>query len=797
MYDLGDSFKNKHPENLSALENEVFMGEKYRITVLSERLVRLEYDADGKFYDMETPIVKNRVFPYSQFVIKEDETSFCVETKYMTLYYKKNQAFNEKTLYANVNDTKNVWYFGDNEVQNFRSCARSLDNVTSMPDLKKGLFSPLGFATIDDTYSIYLDTGSNILTNSLQNHVDLYLFVYNKDFGLCLRDYFILSGLPEMLPRYALGNWWSKDTDYTQNDVLGLLDKFKRSNIPISVFLLDNLWCRKDYNNYPKVENTFTFNENYFANPEEFIKEVHNREAKIGVKINPGMGFYPMDQYYETARQYMEANSDGSIIFNPWDARTMDLYLKLFIHPLTALGIDLYWNDYNPTNDNELFILNDYMNKDMKGNGKRSVMLSRNSGLASHRYNVLYSGKNCIDWKVLKLLPKYNAMSSNIGLSWWSHDVGGSIGGVEDSDLYLRSVQFGVFSPILRFNTERGKYFKREPWRWDVVTDNIATYYLQLRHKLIPYLYSEAYEYSRTGSTLIKPLYYQNIDLFDNPFYVNEYYFGRSFMISPIVTPVDEVINRTIQKYYIPEGVWYDFKTGKRYLGDHKYVSFYKIEDYPIFVSAGSVIPLAGEKSYMSCKNPVDFDVHIFPGKSNNYRLYEDEGDGFAYKNGKYCITEYDYNYRNSNYTLIIRPVEGDTNILPAKRDYRIIFRNTKQSENVVVYENDRQIEHDTMVTDSDFIVMIKDISTKSQITINCSGKDIEIDALMIIKDDIEGILSDLKIETKLKDELAGIIFNDELSLSAKRILVKKLRRRGLDRRSIKVFLRLLDYMEM
>ena len=247
----------------------------------------------------------------------------------------------------------------------------------------------------------------------------------------------------------------------------------------------------------------------------------------------------------------------------------------------------------------------------------------------------------------------------------------------------------------------------------------------------------------------------------------------------------------------MPDGIWYDFKTGKRYLGNHKYVSFYKIEDYPIFVTGGSVIPLAGEKSYMSYKNPVDFDIHIFPGKSNNYRLYEDDGEGFAYKNGKYCITEYDYNYRKSNYTLIIRPIEGDSTILPEKRDYRIYFRNTKQADNVVVYENEKEIEYGTLVTDSDFIVEIRNVNTKSQITINCYGQDIEIDALMLIKDDIEGILSDLKIETVLKDELAKIIFNEETSLNAKRISVKKLKKKGLDRRTIKIFLRLLDYMEM
>jgi len=797
MYDLGDNFKNLHPENLKAFEKSIFKGAKYRITILTERLLRLEYDPDGKFYDMETPIVKNRVFPYPKFVIKEDEFSFNVETKYLTLSYQKDAVFSEKTLRAEVVGTKNVWYYGDNEVQNFKSCARSLDNATSMPPLYKGLFSPMGFATIDDSKSIFLDPGSNILLNTLENHIDMYLFVYNKDFGLCLKDYFTLSGLPELLPRFALGNWWSKDTDYNQNDVLGVIDKFKRSNLPMSVFLLDNLWCKKDYERYPNVTNTFTFDENYFANPQQLIQEVHNRDIKLGVKIDPSKGFYPMDTYYETAKQYIETEEDGSIKFNPWDARTMDLYLKLFIHPLNALGVDLFWNDYNVEDDNELFILNDYMAKDMKGMGKRPIMLSRNSGLAAHRYNILYSGRNCIDWRTLKLLPIYNSTSANLGISWWSHDIGGSVGGMEDSDLYIRSIQLGVFSPILRFNTERGKYFKREPWRWDVVTNNIATYYLQLRHKLIPYLYSENYEYSKTGTTFIKPFYYTNIDLYDNPIYVNQYYFGKAFMISPIITPIDEVINRTIQKYYMPDGVWYDFKTGKRYLGNHKYVSFYKIEDYPIFVSGGSVIPLAGEKSYMSYKNPVDFDIHIFPGKSNNYRLYEDAGEGFAYKNGKYCITEFDYNYRNSNYTLIIRPIEGDSTILPEKRDYRIIFRNTKKADNVVVYENDKQIEYGTLVTDSDFIVEIQNVSTKSQVVINCYGQDIEIDALMLIKDDIEGILSDLKIETKLKDELAKIIFNDELSLNEKRISVRKLKKKGLDKRSVKIFLRLLEYMEM
>ena len=345
MYDLGENFKNEHPENLKAYSKSVFKGAKYRITVLTERLVRLEFDAEGKFYDMETPIVKNRVFAYPQFVIKEDEVYFSVETKYMVLNYQKDAPFTSKTLTATVVGTENTWYYGDNEVQNFKSCAKSLDERTSMPPLNKGLFSPLGYATIDDSKSIFMDPGSNILVNNLENHVDLYLFVYNKDFGLCLRDYFQLSGMPELLPRYALGNWWSKDTDYNQNDVIAVIDKFKRSYIPMSVFLLDNIWSKKDPENYPNIVNTFTFDDEYFSQPEELIQMIHDRDIKLGLKINPAYGFYPMDKYYETAKQYIETDKNGVIPFSPWDARTMDLYLKLFIHPLRAKGVDLFWND--------------------------------------------------------------------------------------------------------------------------------------------------------------------------------------------------------------------------------------------------------------------------------------------------------------------------------------------------------------------------------------------------------------------------------------------------------------------
>ena len=794
MYNLGEHFKNKDFNNLITEEKMVFRGSKYRISVLTERLMRLEYSPDGMFNNYETVNVKNRRFEMPEFSKQEDENILRIETPVFVLTYLKESNFSSRTLNAKIND-KEVWYYGQKEVRNLGGTIVSLD---SKLELMKGLFAIDGVATIDDSKSLCFDENSNVINNpTSKNYIDIYLFIYGKDFGMCLMDYYKLTSMPPLIPRYALGNWWSREYDYKDSEVLELIDKFNRHNIPLSVFMLDNGWTKKD-EKYPNIKNGFSFNQELYPNVPEFISKVHEKGIRLGVKINPQYGFYPFENYFETASKYLPVNKNGFIDFNPYDMKNIDLLLKIFVHPLEQSGVDIIWNDYFDTDKNKLYLMNYYLHKDNVLRNVRDIVLSRNSTYASHMYNVMYSGRNQISWDTLRMLPKINLTASNIGASFYSHDVGGSVGGIEDSDFYLRSVQFGVFSPILRFNVQKGEYFKRAPWKWDVVTDSIASDYLRLRHKLIPYIYSEAYKYHKEGKVLIQPFYYYKLTLYDDENYSNQYYFGSSFMISPIVNPMDEIINRTIQRFYMPNGVWYDFKTGKRFLGNHKYISFYPISDYPIFVKQGSVIPMAGEDSYMGVSNPKTMEIHVFPGESNTYYLYEDDGETFEYLNGKYCITELDYNYRKSNYTLIIRAIEGDTTVIPSKRNYKIGFRNTKKSDNVVVYENDKQLENIKVEdTDTDFIVYVNDISTSSQLVINCYGEDIEIDSLKLIKDDIDSILSDLKVYTVLKDDIAKIVFDENLSLGKKRIAIRKLKRKGLDSRSIKVFLRLLDYMEM
>ena len=792
MYDLGPSFRIKQ-DDLKVNAKAIVLGTKFRIEVLSERLIRFEYNENGKFIDNASANVIRRNFELPKFVLKEDDTYLYIETKYVNIKYQKNSKFSERSLSGVINYSKKNWFYTQKEVRNYGGTTISLDNTTKMPNLNKGLFNPEFFFVFDDSDTIIFDEFSNIHKRE-ENSKDIYLFAYSNDFNEVLTDYYNLTGYPSFIPRYALGNWWSRDIPYSDSHVLPLINKFKMNSIPISIFLFDKDWSIKDN----KLSNSsgYTFNPNLFKEPEKLINELHKLNVKVGVKVNPKDGIFPYEQNFSIAKQYIALNKNGYIDFNPLDARFMDLYLKIFIHPLEKLGIDFFWNDYDDLNNrNNLFILNDYMKKDYERTGIRGIILSRNANYAPHRYPILYSGHNIISFEVLKLLPLFNITASNIGVSYWSHDIGGSIGGIEDSEFYIRSVEFGVFSPILRFNTESGNYYKREPWRWDIVTNNIVSFYLRLRNQLIPYLYTEIYHYHKYGIPLIRPLYFDYPNVYDNPSYINEYYFGSSMLVSPIVKESDPLINRTIQRFFIPEGVWYDFKTGKKFVGNKKYVSFYKIEDYPVFVKAGGIVPTSGINDLMNTESPKELEIHVFPGESNSYNLYEDDGITNKYKDGKYTITNIDYNYLSNNYTLIIRCIEGESNLLFMKRDYKIRFRNTKEASNIKVYSNDIEIPFNSYLVDNDFIIEIKDVQTSAQLTINCQGSDIEIDALMLINDDIDSILSDLKVPTKLKDTIANILFDEKLSISKKRIEIRKLKRLGLDPRSIKIFLRLIEYM--
>ena len=795
MYDLGSQF-HIDVSKLKSKDEAIIKGNKFRFTVLTERLIRLEYNENGIFDDNASQLVVFRNFEVPKFELKQDDSYMELTTKYFTLSYLKESHFkgnalnSMKNLKVQLNGTNEIWYYGHPEVRNYYGSNISVE-AKNDSSINKGLYSLEGFVSLDDSNNLRFDSMGSIVENE-NNGIDLYLFMYNKDFGYCLQDYFALTGKPSLIPRYALGNWWCKSEAYSHIDIEELLKRFSECNVPLSVLLLDKDWHINNNN-----ATGFTFDSELFPNPKDFVDSMHKRGIRLGLNIDPANGIAPTEQLYSEAIKYINPNKEGIIEFNSLEPKFIDLYLKIFIHALEIYGTDFFWNDYNNLKDlKSLWIMNHYHYLDLTRNpAKRGMLLSRNPLIASHRYPVLYSGKTKVSWENFKKLPFFNVSSANIGVCWWSHDIGGYSEGIEEDDLYIRSVQLGVFSPILRFHSKEGKFYKKEPWKWNYKTKSIVSDYLRFRHRLISYLYSEAFRYYRDGKIVFQPLYYLIPKLYDDVLYRNEYFFGSELLVAPIISKKEPLMNRTIHRFYLPEGVWYDYTTGKKFPGNTKYVSFFKEEAYPVFAKQGSIIPLSNKSDINNTSNPTDMEIEIFPGKSNTFELYEDDGISSLYKEGYFLRTSIDYNYMPNNYTLIIRSIEGKKGIVPDKRNYKIRFRNTKHADEVITYfDNGIVIENECYVEGNDFIVVVNNVSTVGQLTVNCKGKDIEIDAVRLINEDIDSILMDLQIETEMKFKIDKILFGSE-SIDKKRIAIRKLKKYGLDKSFINLFLKLLEYV--
>lgn len=822
MAELGEHFKIDY-SNIKSKPQAIFRGEFYRITILSDLLVRLEFSEEGYFEDRPTELVKFRNFSIPQMKVDQNEKMLDITTKYFNLRYQKERPFYgnkytpDSVLSIKLLDTPGkVWYFGHPEARNYYGIIADIDKTVDpftqnekMNDIKnvkrmvenlfvktKGLYSTDGFVSLDDSKSNFLAENGQVIYND-KNRIDVYVFLYNKDFGNCLQNYFMLTGMPPLIPRYALGIWWNKGEYYSLDDIQKLVNDFNKNRIPLSVLLLGDNWHLKDKNNLTRFNSGFTFNRELFYHPSEFVQYLHDRGIKLGLSLDPSEGIHPHEPRFDEISKELGFQDKQTIPFNVFDTKLMASYLNFLIDPLYKIGIDFFWINYRNLRDKTSnSVLNYYHFNDFtKREDLRPLVLSRPSLYAPHKYGIHYSGETMVNWNTLSVLPYFNSTASNLGLSWWSHDIGGYKDGVEDEELYSRYVQYGTFSPIFRFSSKYGRYYKREPWRWDVKTLSIVKEYCQMRHRLIPYLYSEAYKYHKIGLPLVQPLYYQYPDIYDELDYRNEYYFGTELFVAPITKPKDKIMNRSVERIFLPEGTWYDFKTGKRYPGNKRYILFYKDEDYPVFARDGSIICMADlEKNMNVTSAPKAMEIHVFPGKSNQYNLYEDDGYSNLYDDGYYLLTRIDYNYMSNNYTLIIRPLEGKTGIVPATRDYRIRFRNTREANDVIVYIDNEKITSESYVDDTDFIVEIKDVPTTKQLTINCKGKDIEIDAIRLVNEDLDSIISDLPIKTNLKAMIGDIVFSD-LTIEKKRIEIRKLQRVGLDKTFVRMFEKLLEYV--
>mgnify|MGYP002561190462 CR=1 FL=1 len=223
---------NYYVEDKSKLisnKDSYIVGKKFRITVLSHRLVRIEYSEKGLFEDRPTSLIINRSFPKIDYFITESDSMIEINTGVFTLTYVKDSPIKSGVLSSNIkaviNGTKKEWQINNPEVRNLRGINYSIDSVKDKIVLDKGLYSLDGFCLLDDSRSLVLDENDMFIERD-KDIKDLYLFMYDNDFEGCLNDYFTLTGYPSMIPRYALGAWWYKNNNYKEEEIKELVDNF-------------------------------------------------------------------------------------------------------------------------------------------------------------------------------------------------------------------------------------------------------------------------------------------------------------------------------------------------------------------------------------------------------------------------------------------------------------------------------------------------------------------------------------------------------------------------------------------
>ena len=777
MADLSSYFVTDN-RKLIASNRNIVKGKNYRFTILTPRLIRIEYNVHGQFEDRATSLVVNRLFQDNRFTVNDSNVALTITTEYFTLTYVKEKPIASNSIKVSVNGTDKEWYPGHKEVRNVGSIAYSLDDLDGNLKLAKGLYSLDGFALIDDSKNFVIDNGVFVPRNET---IDLYLFVYRADLGLCLQDYFTLTGYPPMIPRYALGCWWYKNDRYNMYDIDNVIKNFNDNKIPISTFILGEKW-HNSVENYNYDSSLFDINamNTYYQ----------SKLQRFGLTINPTLPININDPLYNEIVKFIPSNNN-LVSFIPLNNMTISGYLNIVVNNLINSGVKIFNIDYNNPKDKlGLFLLNHY-HYVIANMNERGVILSRNPGIAPHRYPVIYSGKTKVSWDTLKCLATYNNNAANMGVCWQAHAIGGWYSGAENAELFLRYIQFGVFSPIFLLAGEYGKYYKREPWRWNQLILNIIRDYMQLRNKLVPYIYNESYTYHKYGVPLVQPLYYKYPKIYDEPNYVNQYFFGSKIMISPIVKKRNIEMNRVVQRVFVPTGVWYDYSSGKKYQGNNYYVGFYKNEDYPIFVKEGSIIPMSLD---MNNELPVNMEIQVFPAENGlygNYELYED--DGMSLKvNKNYMITKMNLDKVDNGYTFVMKRKDGNVNI--PNRNYLIRFRNMKSPDKVLIKRNNNIEDHAFQVEKNDLLVKIDNVNCFEPLEINIIGRNLEIETISVINEEIASILDDMEINTLLKEQIDTIIFSD-IPMNKKRIFLRKLKKKGLEPKFINMFIGLLEFI--
>ncbi len=720
---FGRFLRGMHP---AMSPTTTLQGEHWRIGLITESLIRLEWSDSGEFEDRATLMAVDRAFLPSgavDYTTGERDGMLVVETPALRLTYDRKPFSKEglTIVVKGVPDSQfNTWHYGDDPKGNLGGTARTLDEADGAIPLGQGVISRDGWAVLDDSASnvfVTADADGNLPDGVVayggigvaprdHRETDIYFFGYGRRYREAVHDFQKLSGPAPLLPRYALGNWWSRYYRYSEEEYLDLMDRFKREGIPFTTSVIDMDWHLVDDVDpkYGSGWTGYTWNPKLFPDPKRFLDGLHERGLRTTVNIHPRDGIRAFEKPYAKAAATVgvDAEAQEPVEFDLTNPKFVQAYFDMH-HDLEADGIDFWWIDWQqggvtrqPGLD-PLWVLNHMHYCDSARDGRWPLTFSRFAGPGSQRYPVGFSGDTVITWKSLKFQPYFTSTASNIGYGWWSHDIGGHMFGYRDEELEARWYQLGAFSPINRLHSSCSPFSGKEPWNFHEPVRSAMVDVLRLRQALMPYLYTMNWRAAVDGDPIVEPMYWANPNLGESYEVPDEFRFGTELVVAPVVDPMDNASMRGKADAWLPQGDWFDFFDGRRYTAadpaGRRLAVWRTIDRIPVFAKAGGIVPMQSDPLSDMTVNPRALDVVVFPGADGSFAMREDSGefhdvcaDAAAAQEAATAVTAMTWQWDDGRSPqFVIEAPTGNTSVVPERRDWTLIFRGVARSAMQVI----------------------------------------------------------------------------------------------------------------
>ncbi|MBO4340753.1 MAG: DUF5110 domain-containing protein [Bacteroidales bacterium] len=748
-----------------------------RFTVLTDRLIRMEWAQDDAFEDRASFAIVNRDMPVPKFSSAIKNGILTIKTEKVTLTYKGGR-FSQDNL--SVKFGMGVWKPGMAPSGNLKGTTRTLDGCLgfeqlshSETELEDGILSRDGWAVVDESSRHLFEPVGSPWENWVAerpdgDRIDWYLFAYGHDYTAALGDFVKVAGRIPLPPKYTFGYWWSRYWVFTDEELLDLGREMRQRGVPMDVMIVDMDWHYTYGEMQKRLGNDvfgqgrgwtgYSWNRELFPDPEGFLHDLHSLGFKTALNLHPASGIREYEDCYDVfVKDYLSRTNDydgpkdyvfgaepylyagnpepvgaeghrASVPYRMSQQQWADAYFNSVIRPLERQGVDFWWLDWQQWMEDKYvkglsntFWVNYAFFQDKENYGaERPFIYHRWGGLGSHRYQLGFSGDTYDEWSVLKFLPYFTSTASNVGYGYWGHDIGGHMQKKDhqrltDPQMYTRWLQFDVFTPIFKTHSTQSANLERKIWAYpDYYEYMLAA--IRLRYTLSPYIYTFARETFDTGVSLCRPLYYywpEKPQAYD---YKQEYLFGDRILATAICE-ASGADGKSACKVWFPNGFdWYDMAVHTTHKGGSIKTLRYSIGQNPWYVKAGSILPLASP-TIENLQTPDDaLGILVVPGSGKStFTLYEDDGVSKDYATS-YAKTLISKTRSGNRINIVISAREGSYPGMSASRKPFIVLEGITSTPKRILCNGTSCGE--VTIKDSSTVITLPEISTSAETTI-------------------------------------------------------------------------------